>query len=411
MKSPFSYFKKKNEKCFLALDIGTETIKVLTFSTSAGKKEEPTITILGASLQYFDKFGVFNSKDFEVDIIKKAISKAIEEAKNQASKEPKNVILGLPADILKGRIIIQSFNRKNPKSIIDKKEEKIIYQTVLKEAQKKISQIFIEETGILAQEIQFSTFEILKTKIDGYEVPDLPGFSGKTLDFRILATFLPKYYFENIAKITKDLNLKILKIIHEAQGLENFVQNEKLSAIFLDIGGEITQIFLTRDGKLELVNEFKMGGSAFSQVLSQSLGLETQRARVLKQEYSKGFLSQEVRKRINEIFSQEIQNWFDNLKSKILDQKLLPSNIFLFGGGSLLPEMILIIKWNRQDFPFIIPPQIKFIYPRNLKNIEDKTKSLNSPQDIPPLFLCHASEIGEGSGPSGERLTWQYRDG
>ena len=424
-------FKKEKAEIFLGLDIGTEAVKAIIFSFS-GKKDKK-ITILGNSFSYFDSYGIFNSKDFEADVIKKTISKTIEEAKSKVNQKPSEAkpsesedegkpergklhrlpseaktseaadetksqrppnltLLGLPANILKGRIVFQSFKRENSQSmIIDKKEKEVIYQKILSKTQNEISQIFAGESGILPKDIHFINLKILEIKIDGYVVPAIQGYDGKNLDFRILAIFLPKYYLENIKKIIQTFAPGGLEILNLAEVLPYFFRNRVADGIFLDVGGNLTQIFLVNNGKLNKVDEFQIGGETFSQTLSQSLGLEISEARALKENYSKGELSEEgVRKRVREIFSQSLEEWFKNLKLKLKTHSLLPSTFFLFGGGSQLPEIQEILEeGDWEGFSFFTPPKVKFIYPKDFRNIEDITKKLNSPQDVPLLLIAN----------------------
>ena len=404
MKFPFSFpkIKKGKEQLALALDIGTETAKALIF-----KKKEKKSIILGASLEYYDRFGVFDSRDFEIDIIKKAISKGIEEAQKQAGLKANLALFELPANILKARVVSQLFKRESPKKIIDEKEEKIIFQTILKEAQKKISQIQAEHTGILPEEIQFLDLKILEIKIDGYRVPALRGYSGKNLDFRFLTSFLPKYYLKDIEDITQTFGFKNVSLIQEAQGLI-FCLNEMPNGIFLDIGGEITQIFLAKNGLLEQISEFEMGGEAFSQALSERWGLSQLRTRILKERYSQKNLSEETKARIKEILWPEKQTWFRVLEDKLKKEVSitpLPSDIFIFGGGSLLPEIKEILTkgdWTGLSFPE--QPKVKFIYPKDYyppaalhippahPKKELLNQVLNNPQYTPTLLICYAKK-------------------
>ena len=396
-------FKKEKAEIFLGLDIGTEAVKAIIFSFS-GKKDKK-ITILGNSFSYFDNYGIFNGKDFEADVIKKTISKTIEETKSKVNQKPNLTLLGLPANILKGRIVFQSFKRENSQSIIDKKEKEVIYQKILSKTQKEISQIFARESGILPKDIHFINLKILEIKIDGYIVPAIQGYDGKNLDFRILAIFLPKYYLENVKKNIQGLIPGGLEILNLAEVLPYFFRNRVADGIFLDVGGNLTQIFLVNNEKLNKVDEFQIGGETFSQALSQSLGLNIKEARVLKENYSKGELSEGVRKRVREIFFQSLEDWFKNLKLKLKTQmsfreegvivgaakgSLLPSTFFLFGGGSQLPEIQEILEeGDWEGFSFFTSPKVKFIYPKDFRNIEDMTKKLNSPQDVPALLLCY----------------------
>lgn len=388
----FPTFKKKGEKLFLALDIGTEAIKSLIF-----KKEEERNVILGADLKEYYRIGIRDGIDFEKGTMKKAILEVVNQAGKQDKIETKDYITfwRLPGNILKERIILIFFRRKNPKKIINQEEDNEIYRQILNQAQQKISQEISQETGILPRDLHFIDFKILERKIDGYQVNQLTGASGQDLVTRTLLTFLPKNYLENIEKIAKDLKLNGLRLISEAENLFLAFSDQKITGIFLDIGGRFTQIFLMRDGQLRALNGLEMGGENFSQKLSQSLGIDKVQAEDLKIRYTQRALSEEVRKRIKEIFLSGCQSWLYDLKLRLKEisqreEKILPPTIFIFGGGSLLPEVEETLneeKW--EDLPFLSQPEIKFILLKDFKNIEDKGKIKTTSQYIPSLLLCY----------------------
>ena len=188
-----------------------------------------------------------------------------------------------------------------------------------------------------------------------------------------------------------------LRLISEAESLFLAFSGQKITAIFLDIGGQFTKIVLMKGGQLQVVNGFEMGGEVFSQKLSQALGITKIQAESLKIKYTQRILSEGVRKRVKEILFFGSELWFNNLKLKLKDishraGKILPSTIFLFGGGSLLPEIEEILneeKW--EDLPFLGQPRIKFILPKDLKSIKDKAKIITISQYIPSLLLCYAN--------------------
>lgn len=386
--------KKRKKEIFLVLDIGTETIKSLIF-----RREKERNIILGADLKEYYRLGIQDGVDFGKEAIKEAILKVVNEVKEQAGVETKDCLTfwKLPGNILKERIIFNFLKRENPKKIIDQEEESEIYHKILSQAQKKVSQEIFQESGILPKDLHFIDFKLLANKIDGYQINQLTGASGQELTSRTLLTCLPKNYLENIKKIAKGLNLNSLRLISESESLFLAFSSQKITAIFLDIGGKFTQIVLMRDGQLQALNSLEMGGEIFSQKLSQTLGITKVRAEDLKIRYIQRTLSEEVRKRIKEILSFSSELWFDNLKLKLKEisqkeEKILPSTIFLFGGGSLLPEIEEILneeKW--EDLPFLSQPQIKFILPKDLKNIEDKAKIITIPQYIPSLLICYAN--------------------
>lgn len=388
----FPVFKKKKEEIYLALDIGTETIKSLIF-----KREGVRNIILGADLKEYYSFGIQDGVNLEEGVIGEAILEVVNEARKQAKIGIKSYItfLRLPGNILKERIVFNFFQRKNPKKIIDRTEENEINKKILNQGQQKVSQEIFQESGILPKDLHFVDFKILERKIDGYQMNQLMGASGKNLIFRTLLISLPKNYLENIKKITKNLSLDNLGIISEADNLNQAFSDKKITAIFLDIGGRFTQIFLMRDGQLQALNGLEMGGENFSQKLSQVLGIDKAQTEGLKIRYSQRTLSEEVRKRMKEIISAGCQSWFNNLKLKLneiyqREAKILPPTVLLFGGGSLLPDIEEILnegKWG--DLPFLGQPQVRLIFPKDLKNIENRTKTITTIQYIPSLLLCY----------------------
>lgn len=365
----FGFFHKKKERPFLVLDIGTEAVKLLKCLSRLrrGRKENNKIVISGSALQYFEKYGVFDNSDFEAGIIKKAISKAIEGVDCKKS----DIVVSLAPNIFKARIVKEVFSRENPKKKISKQEEGFILKKVFSGGQQKVSQKFVEIFGILAKDIQWVDLKILETRIDGYSVRGLEGYDGKELDFDVLITFLPIYYFESIKKIFEELHFKISKIEHLANVLPIIFGKEIANSIFFDVGGSITQMLTLKNQKLVQIKEIKKGGEDFTQELSETLGIDRESARELKERYGKGFLSSSSSQRIKEIFSAQkhiLGNAFGESFS-------LP--IFLFGGASLLPDIQEIFQGS------------KVIYPENFfKDIEDPTKSINTPQYIPALLIA-----------------------
>ena len=69
----------------------------------------------------------------------------------------------------------------------------------------------------------------------------------------------------------------------------------------------------------------------------------------------------------------------------------LPTNIYLCGGGSLLPELTLEMVKNHwaTGLPFPREPRIRHLVPPDVRNLTDSTGQLSSPQDIAPMGLAN----------------------
>ncbi len=364
--------KRKKEKLFLVLDIGTEAVKALVC-----RKDNSKLAVLGAATQYFERYGVFKGKIFEANVIKKSILKVIEQTQiHEQNFKKLLVLLTLSPNILKARTSLQLLKQdEGLKTRISKAQEKAIFQQIFKKAQEEIHQRFSEESGILPRDIEMISLKTLEMKIDGYPVSRLQGYNGKNLEIRVLAIFLLKHCLESIKKIFADLELKIFKIIHLAESLPFGLGDKIGDGVFFDVGGEISQFFLVKRGNLEKVNEFGAGGKVFSEKLSQVLGIDEESARIFKEKYANNLLSREVEQRIKEILLSEKRIWRQDLELKLGIVNL--SNVQLFGGASLLPEIKGLL------------PGAKIIYPKNFKNIKDETENLKSPQYIPGLLVCY----------------------
>jgi len=386
MKFNNALLKQKKSEYFLGLDIGSEAIKSIIFQRVILEKEKTEkIIIWGKSLEYFDKSDVFNIKDLEENIVKNTILESIKGTyqsfiqnigrKSGIKMNSLPTLVSLPPSILKERVIIQIFERENGSTIISKKEEADIYQKVLKKIKNEIEEYFSQKFGILQEDVQFLSFTISEIKIDGYNVLNLEGFKGKNVYLKIVVAFSLKEYLKNIEKILKDLKINFKKFISKEQNIPNLFIYEGNDAIILDVGGDVSQIFLVKKGKTESVLEFESGGLDFTKKLSKVLGLNLEDARNLKHNYSDLALSEDVRKKLNEIFTEEVRNWFSDFKKalEIMSEKqkiLFPSRIFIFGGGSLLPEIQEVLEeGDWEGLALVSKPEVKIIYPKDLKNI------------------------------------------
>ncbi len=364
-----SISKRKKSEITLLLDIGTETVKALLFRADGSK-----INVLASSFEYFDRFGIFDSRDFEKDIMKRAILRTIQ----KIAGKNKSVVLSLPADILKARIIREDWKRPFPKKNINDAEEKGIYKKVLDLAKSQICSDFSQTAGILPADIEFVNLKILETKIDGYQVPAVRKYEGQNLSFRILATFLASHYLERIKKIIEPMGLKVQGVVHEAGGLSSYFA-EKNDGIFIDIGGEITQIFRVKTGVLEEINEFAVGSQIFSKTISEKLGLTEAATRILKERYSKKELSKESSDRLEEILWPAWQTWLANLKLNLEQMAIgyLPStNLTFFGGGSQLSDIKDVLKTAQKNKIFL--------------GSGVEVRILDNAQEIPLLLMAHA---------------------
>lgn len=373
----------KSSVSFLAVDIGTEAIKALVFH-----RENKRIIVEDSCLCYFDYFRD-PGFDFRRESLRKGIAEAVDVLKSRNKLSNDKIFISLPPDICKGRIVKAVYNRADKDSLINKREAEEICRQVFEDARRKLLENYSRESGILPQDIIFLHQSIDEIKIDGYIVAGLQGFKGENLEMSILSSFLPKVYSNEFSVLFRTLGFKDLEITHEIQDIASLIGSGQ-DALFVDVGGSLTQIILVKNGKIEGFNELKDGGRTFSLAVSHNLGLNFDESRILKEKYAKEELTEGARSKLKEIFSTYLRAWFEGF-TKILEyaQTSLPVDIFIFGGGSNLPEIKVMLSsgsWTRASFAFV--PKVGFIPNERLRDIDILVQNFDKQINMRLLLIC-----------------------
>jgi len=116
----------------------------------------------------------------------------------------------------------------------------------------------------------------------------------------------------------------------------------------------------------------------------------------LKYKYTKGQISKDIESKLSRAFNKDIQVWLTGIEislEEFQDVKEYPPQIYLCGGGALLPEIqegLLTYPWL-QTLNFKKFPKINFVFPNSIKDVIDKTREAKEPIDVTPLALARMS--------------------
>ena len=391
-----SFFRPEKEKTSLAVDIGTEAVKVIAFEKKDGK-----VILLGRSLQYLDPFGVWDhGGSFESGTLQKYVGQAIKEAQTMAGREAKKAALALPPYILRARVQTVSVERERHHAHISDKEEKSLLRKISEDAKALIARDVAQDCDAAPPDVFFSGIKIVAITIDGYRVSSLHHFNGKKLEFTCLAFFSisaqsKKTKFDAaLSGLAKQLKMpaRSLHAFHPAHYLNLFAQYLQ-DGIYVDIGGKCTQVFLLQNHRLCYASEFGTGATPFSDIIMKDMGFSRETARSFLEQYAAQSLSPEVASRIKQKFAPLARDWFSEFKNNLRrGTETFSPSIFIFGGGSLVPEIKEALddgEWD--DLVFVGSPRTTVLYPKDLpRRPEDSKNCASSPQDVAPVFLCYA---------------------
>ncbi len=395
----FSRFSRSSSRehagqFYLSLDIGTEVVKALIFQIDPEAKQG---IVVGSArvMQAPDNMqsGAISSIAGVVETSRQAIQQAQDMA---GVGHIADCVIGIAGELVKGTTTTVHYERPEPHEKIDLPELKGIVQKVQWKAYERIKEQITWELGEEV-DVRLINAAIVDVRIDGYKITNPLNFKGKKVSIGIFNAYAPMIHLEAIHTIADDLQLRIMSVAAEPYAVSSSVGHENIAdfgGIFIDIGGGTTDVAVVRNGGLEGTKMFAIGGRAFTKRLAYELGVSSHDAESLKQQYSLGQLSPEQRDRIHKIVAQDAQVWLSGVElslAEFAENDLLPSNIFLCGGGSALPELQAALSdtaWTK-NLPFAKQLQVSFLQPRDIVTMDDQTKTLKSPQDVTPLALAN----------------------
>lgn len=383
----------------LALDIGTEVVKALIFRVEeqenrgivigVGKVRQKTGNMQSGAVA--DITGVIESS-------RQAIAIATENAK---VKKVNKSIIGIAGELVKGTTTTVHYNRVNANLEIGQSELKMIVQKVQEKAFERIRNQLSFETGQENIEVKLINAAMVDVSIDGYHIQNPINFQGSDVSMSIFNAYAPLIHLGALETIAKSLHLDLLSVAAEPYAVARSVEVQDMSdfsAIFIDIGGGTTDIAVVRNGGLEGTKMFALGGRAFTKRLAQEFGLPFEGAEKMKIDYSNNRLHQSDSEKISALYADDCRIWLGGIEislSEFAETDLLPSRIFLCGGGSALPgikESLLSPEWV-SGLPFARPPHVSYLQPKDVVRIVDATGELNNPQDITPIGLANLALI------------------
>lgn len=385
---------KSKERYAIALDIGTEFVKVLVFRIEGDKA-----VVMGVGKQRQRLSDMQGGRVTDISGVIRNCEEALEMACKEAEVYPKQCVIGIAGELVKGTTTTVYYKRDNPKEKITVKELKDIIEEVQEKAFDKTRSELAWETGHSEIDVKLVNSAVVDVKIDGYKVTNPVGFQGRDIQVGIFNAFAPIVHLGALQTIAEGLNLDLLAIAAEPYAVAQCVgleDSSEFSSIFIDIGGGTSDIAVVRGGGVEGTKMFAIGGRVFTKSIADMFDLSFLDAEKLKLDYSTGKLGEKTKthEKISQALKNDCSVWLAGVQlalEEFSNVDLLPSKILLCGGGSLLPDIKDYLEtrnWTK-SLPFAKQPKVDFINPANITSIVDETKKLNNPQDVTPMALAN----------------------
>jgi cell division protein FtsA len=391
-KSQINLLDGKNS--VVALDIGTESVKSLLFTMDEGGVYVNRVSRIQQQ-QHAMRSGIITNLDTVLENCRLSLGELFSTLKEE--EYPKKVIMGIAGEYIQGVSIVVNYHREEnfEKEVSKKEQEKIVSQIkgqIIADGKGDLSQ----RTGLRNEDIEILHITPTGLEIGGMPVNTLIGYKGRDVRLHFYASFAPKTYTEALRRVATSLGLEVISIVSQPFAVaraHSGIENPTFSAIFLDIGGGTTDVAVVKDGNIAETQMFAFGGRVFTKELAKLTDSDIRHAEQRKIKYSNKELTKEVSQKVQKVMYSTANLWMRTLKVALEsseDVDVFPPQIYLCGGGSLLPdikEVMLEFPWKK-FLPFAVVPKIDMFTPNLLKGVRDNSGQLQNVYDITPASLA-----------------------
>ncbi len=378
----------------VALDIGTESIKSLLFTIGEYGVSVNRISRIQQQ-QHAMRSGIITNLDTVLDNCKLTINQLLSNLK--VEEYPKRVIMGIAGEYIQGVSIVVNYEREEnfEKEVTKKEQDRIIAQVKSQIAENGKDDLSLR-TGLRNEDIEILHITPTGLEIGGMPVNTLIGYKGREVKLNFYASFAPKTYTEALRKVASSLNLEVLGIVSQPFAVARAHaggDNTNFSAIFIDIGGGTTDVAIVKNGNVAETQMFAFGGRVFTKELAKLTDSDYRHAEQRKIKYSEKELPKEILRQVQKTMYPTAGLWMRTLKVALEnceDVGSLPTQIYLRGGGALLPDIkqaLMEFPWKKY-LPIAVVPKIDMFTPNLLGSVVDNSGDLQNLYDITPASLA-----------------------
>jgi len=382
---------KKSDQLIVGLDIGTEFVKALIARVNGDELE-----VIGVGRAHQSLSDMQSGAISDIAGVVANCNKALTQAEDMAGVSPRQAVIGIAGELVKGITTTVKYRRPNPEKALDGAEIELIIDRAqaktLERAQKQLEL----ETGKKDVEVKLVNSAIVAMHIDTYKVSNPIGFQGKEVVIQLYTAFAPMVHIGALERTATELDLDLLAVAAEpfavSRSLIGADASSNFTAILIDVGGGTTDIAVVDDGGVQGTKMFGIGGRAFTKSISSELDLDFKDAEKVKLDIKTDTLDKDTEARATDALKRTLEVWIDGVElalSEFTNVDHLPSKIYLCGGGAslaLLTEELKKQNWYK-DLPFTRKPSIELIDPDQVSDMEDNTGKVNDHTLITALGL------------------------
>lgn len=370
---PFGKNREANDKPSFrsVIDLGTEYVKALVVEV-----KDDRAVVIGQGMARHKGSYASGGAIADLEAVTATCDQALRQAEDMTEKVygrkvvPDQAVMGIPTPLLRGAAYTVKQRRPSPTRPVSQRELTQLLQRVQRLALQPLSQEFA------SQDLALVDSSIAEIVIDGHRVTNPVGFRGENLAVTVFNAIALREGLDGLRRIAEGLELEPPLLVPESRVVASFLKGSEV--IGLDVGGRETEIFWSRNGGLLASRTMPLGGRAISQCLAEGLHLSLQEAETLKLSHSRSRINERPPASLGEVLSGAVAVWLAEVERQLMTLaggENLPHCMYLWGGGSELPELVEAAKafpWMR-ELPFVRCPEVEVLNPERVPGLLDRT--------------------------------------
>lgn len=385
----------KQDDIIFALDIGTRTVVGLVIEyTGHGYK------IMDSEVVEHEQRAMLDGQIHNVKEVARQVTKVKKNLEERLNIKLKKTAIAAAGRALKTITSTNSIEFDS-KKIITSEDVKTLEFSAVQKAQEKLT---VTGKSSLSDAYHFVGFSVIEYLLDGIYIGNLEGQSGKKIEVKIIATFLPQVVVDSLFNVINIAGLKADYLTLEPIAAANAVIPKDMynfNIALVDIGAGTSDIALTRGGTMVGYDMVPVAGDEITEALAENFLLDYDSGEILKRLLIdidsnkeikvKNILSQEIHiKKVEAI--KAIEPKVDELAS-LISQSILainkkpPQVVILIGGGSLTPLLLEKLQENLG----LESGRVGIKESTDIKNLSGDIKGITSAQAITPIGIALSS--------------------
>jgi len=275
-------------------------------------------------------------------------------------------------------------------------EKNEILEKLFEGAYEELKEIIYEESQVTDPELEVVEFLPVFIEVDGKNVFDLEGESGKIVEVCYTLFFGYSNILSKIKDGLKKIGVSEVTFVPSSLAILDSIRRLKKAkpdCVILDVGGVMTEAIVCFRGGVYLNKLIDVGGCDFTKAIASRLKISYLNAEKIKRFYSFGKLKEKENIAVQKVVLETLSLWacgVEDLFKDFKEVKLFAPDFYLVGGGSDLPdikEQLFEEPWTK-SIPFKANPAFKKIEVEKLSDLE-LTEELRNGEELIPILASY----------------------